>query len=45
VVSVEVTSQASGGRASPPSATDDRQAIIAECVERVLSILEQAEER
>jgi len=45
VISVEVSNQASGGAASAPSATDDNQAIIAECVERVLEILEQKGER
>jgi len=45
VISVEVTNQESGGAASAPSATDDKQAIINECVERVLEILEQKAER
>ena len=45
VISVEVTNQASGGAASAPSATDDKQAIVAECVERVLEILNQKAER
>mgnify|MGYP006267046861 FL=1 len=45
VISVEVTNQASGGAASAPTATDDKQAIINECVERVLDILKQKEER
>jgi hypothetical protein len=45
VISVEVSNQASGGAASAPSATDDKQAIVAECVERVLEILEQKGER
>lgn len=45
VISVEVTNQASGGTTSAPSATDDKQAIIAECVERVLEILKQKAER
>lgn len=44
VISVEVTNQASGGSAPPPP-TDDRQALIAECVERVLDILREKEER
>ena len=45
VISVEVTNQASGGAAAAPSATDDKQAIISECVERVLDILAQKAER
>jgi hypothetical protein len=44
VISVEVTNQAAGGAASTPSTTDDKQAIISECVERVLDILQQKEE-
>jgi hypothetical protein len=45
VISVEVTNQAAGGNATPSSATDNRQEIIAECVERVLEILREREER
>ncbi|MGK7926387.1 MAG: DUF5908 family protein [Spirulina sp.] len=45
VISVEVTNPASGGSAAKPSATEDKQAIIDECVERVLDILKQKEER
>jgi uncharacterized protein DUF5908 len=45
VISVEVSNQASGGAATPPSATEDKQAIVAECVERVLEILREREER
>jgi len=45
VISVEVTNQASGGAASAASPMDDKQAIISECVERVLDILEQKAER
>jgi Family of unknown function (DUF5908) len=45
VISVEVTNQATGGAASAPSATEDKQAIINECVERVLDILQQKAER
>ncbi|MFH1373532.1 MAG: DUF5908 family protein [bacterium] len=45
VISVEVTNQASGGATSAPSATDDKQIIINECVERVLDILERKKER
>lgn len=54
VISVEVTNQASGGAASGlspatnaagPVSTLEKQAIVAECVERVLEILEQKAER
>lgn len=45
VISVEVSNQASGGAASAPSATDDKQALVAECVERVLEILSERDER
>lgn len=45
VISVEVGNEASGGASRAPSPTDDRQAIVAECVERVLEILQQREER
>lgn len=45
VISVEVSNQAAGGAASAPSATEDKQAVIAECVERVLEILREREER
>lgn len=45
IISVEVTNQASGGAVSGPSATEDKQAIINECVERVLDILERKAER
>ena len=45
IISVEVSNQASGGAVSEPSGTDDKQAIIAECVERVLDILQQKRER
>ena len=47
IISVEVSNQASGGAASAPapSASDDKQVIIAACVERVLDILRQKAER
>ena len=45
VISVEVSNQASGGAASTPSATEEKQTLISECVERVLEILEQKMER
>jgi len=45
VISVEVTNQESGGAASAPDATQDKQIIIKECVERVLDLLKQKEER
>jgi hypothetical protein len=45
VISVEVSNQASGGSSSTPGPTVEKQAIVAECVERVLDILSQKEER
>ena len=45
VISVEVSNQASGGAASPPSAEQDKQHLVDECVERVLDILRTREER
>ena len=45
VITVEVTNQAAGGSTTPPGATDDKQTLIAECVERVLDILREREER
>ena len=45
VISVEVPNQASGGAATPPPPLQEKQAWIAECVERVLSILREREER
>ncbi len=41
VISVEVTNQAG----SMPPTTDDRQILVEECVERVLEILREKEER
>jgi hypothetical protein len=43
VISVEV-GNAGGGGASPPPAQDDRQTLVAECVERVLEILREQKE-
>lgn len=45
VVTVEVTNQASGGSNAQPSTIEDKQAIVNECVERVLEILKQKNER
>ena len=45
VISVEVTNQDSGGAISASSSPEDRQAIVNECVERVLEILKQKNER
>lgn len=45
IISVEVTNQASGGAAPPSGESENRQALIAECVERVLDIIRQKEER
>jgi hypothetical protein len=43
VISVEV-GNAAGGGASPPPPQADRQALVAECVERVLEILREQKE-
>ncbi|HWM89801.1 MAG TPA: DUF5908 family protein [Thermoanaerobaculia bacterium] len=49
VISVEVTNQESGGGApaagGAAGGADDRQAIVEECVERVIEILRRREER
>ena len=44
VIPVEVGNAAAGGAATPPSGTAEKQAIVAECVERVLDILAQKAE-
>ena len=45
VISVDVSNQVAGGAASAPSAMEDKQIIVAECVERVMDILKEREER
>ena len=45
VISVEVSNHVAGGTATPPPALDERQAMVAECVERVLDILRERGER
>lgn len=45
VISVEVSNQAEGGATTPPSPTQEKQTVVAECVERVLAILREREER
>lgn len=47
VISVEVEARPAGGTraAAPAASNEDRQVIVAECVERVLEILAQREER
>ena len=45
VISVEVGNDAAGGAATPPAGLEQKQAIVAECVERVLDILAQKAER
>ena len=46
VISVEVTNPAAGSApAAPGGSNDDRQAVVEECVERVLEILRRKEER
>ena len=44
IISVEVSNQVSGGAAPPKGETEDRQAIVEECVERVLEVLRQKHE-
>jgi len=45
VITVEVTNLAAGGATTPPPAVEDRRQLVAECVEKVLDILEQKKER
>jgi hypothetical protein len=45
VISIEISNHASGGAATPPSETEANQTLVAECVERVLDILAQRQER
>ena len=45
VISIEVSNQAAGGATTPPPPAEEKQALIGECVERVLEILEQKAER
>ena len=44
VIAVELTDEPDRGAAAP-AAADERQALIQECVERVLDALRQREER
>jgi len=44
VISVEVTGPASGA-AAPPPPVDQKRALVSECVEQVLEILSEREER
>ena len=44
VITVEVGNAAGGGAATPAPPAEDRQALVAECVERVLQILRDREE-
>ena len=47
VISVEVTNAAAGGAAPATGGggTEDKQALISECVEQVMELLRQREER
>lgn len=45
VISVEVTGEEAGGGRTAAGGAEDRQAIVEECVERVLEILRRKEER
>lgn len=44
VIQVSVDNAAGGATVSPPAPAEDRQAIVAECVERVLEVLRQRQE-
>ncbi|WP_179106978.1 DUF5908 family protein [Variovorax sp. KK3] len=44
VITVEVGNAAGGGTTTPPSPADDRQTLVAECVERVLELLREQRE-
>mgnify|MGYP001122142298 CR=1 FL=1 len=39
VISVEISNQAAGGSGSPPSPTDDKQTLVAQCVVGGLAVL------
>ncbi|MCE9667746.1 DUF5908 family protein [Myxococcus stipitatus] len=47
VICVEVTNAAAGGAApaSGGGSTEDKQALVSECVEQVMELLRQREER
>ena len=47
VISIEVTNEGAGGGRTPSAggATSDRQQMVNECVERVLEVLRQRQER
>ena len=45
VIRVDVTNQESGGSSAAPESLPDRQAIVNECVEKVLEVLKQKAER
>ena len=44
VISVEVSNDVSGGATSAPPSLEQKQVVVAECVERVLEILAQKDE-
>lgn len=44
-ISIEVGNRAAGGSTTSPSANQEKQTIVAECVEKVMDILEQRKER
>lgn len=44
VITVEVGNAAGGGTPSPPPPAEERQSLVAECVERVLEILREQKE-
>ena len=44
-ISIQVGNQAAGGSTTRPSENQEKQTIVAECVEKVLDVLEQRKER
>lgn len=44
VISIDVGNAAAGGASNPPPPSEDRQALVAECAERVLEILRERQE-
>jgi hypothetical protein len=44
VIQVEVSNAAAGGTSTPAAPAQEKQALVAECVERVMDILRQQKE-
>jgi len=45
ILSVEVSNQAAGGAAPAPADSEQKQTLVQECVEKVLEILREKDER